>query len=181
MRYYLAAFQNLAILSTITNDALQATLEELIPLLPADLLPGIIPNILTVPALSPKWQFFSDVYYSPAMMLNTDFELLYDVALDANSRALCNVSAAKPSCPMASTHAQAVDYAQVEITFDVDQATVHVVPVAERHPLDQRLLRGLHQVAGEHPGGALRLGALLLLSHLVEFRSTYSVPSWEHY
>jgi hypothetical protein len=59
-------------------------------------------------------------------MLNTDFELFFDVQLDADGKAVCildNNCVAKKTCgingicPIAETYDQAATYAQVNITL----------------------------------------------------------------
>ena len=60
-------------------------------------------------------------------MLNTDFELFFDVELDGDGKAVCildNTCASKKNCgkdgicPMAETYDQAATYAQVLKTYN---------------------------------------------------------------
>ena len=46
-------------------------------------------------------------------MLNTDFELFYDMDLDSNFQALCDPTASVTDCAPAATYATANVYAQV--------------------------------------------------------------------
>ena len=57
-------------------------------------------------------------------MLNTDFEVFYDLTLDSNARATCNLNplcglstpdACSGSCPVASTFNQALAYSKVRL------------------------------------------------------------------
>ena len=66
-----------------------------------------------------KWQF--DGFNvngggGPRLMLNTDFEVFYDVILGANAEPMCDVNVnANPRCPNAASFALASSFANVSI------------------------------------------------------------------
>ena len=73
----------------------------------------------------PKWQFNGNSIVDgslAAFMLNTDFELFYELTLDSNAKSTCTLSPScglstpntcSGSCPVASTFNQAQQYSKV--------------------------------------------------------------------
>ena len=63
----------------------------------------------------PKWQFDgNNGNGGPKLMLNTDFEVFYDVVIGANGEPMCDVNInANPRCPNAASNALAQSFANV--------------------------------------------------------------------
>ena len=76
-------------------------------------------------ALPPKWQFNGvnkTNGQNAGFMLNTDFEVFYNLTLDSNGQATCILDplyglstrdASNDICPIAATFNQALDYSKV--------------------------------------------------------------------
>ena len=63
---------------------------------------------------APKWQFDGTTGVGgPRLMLNTDFEVFYDVTLDASGQPLCGVNINALTCSAAATNSLATSYANV--------------------------------------------------------------------